>query len=418
MPQSANGSCISGAAAVGRLSFRSIAAHKVRLLLTVLAVILGTAFIAGSLMFTAGLSRTFDSLVDGEMKNVDAVVSASPSPHEGSSGGADGQSTGSQSRNSGDTAETVAGGQATRAGEDATRAPADRAAGQPQAPSNRRISDDDLRRIQQMPGVSQVNIADQVQAVAATASGETLKSAPAPTMLQPFYNGEESVKGETHIIDGAAPTAAGEVAINASAAETHGVKVGDRLKVVTSRNQDEVTVTGIYDSDIETGGFIGLSVAAETFKEKFLQSGEPRTLYVGSAPGTTADELVDRLAAEFPYSVQTGEEVSEELSAEISKALSFVSYFLIAFGLVGLLVGTFIIANTFSMIVAQRMREFALLRALGVSRGQLTASVVFEAAVVGVLGSALGVLAGMGLVKAIYAVLESTGAGLPGAGSS
>ena len=112
-------------------------------------------------------------------------------------------------------------------------------------------------------------------------------------MLQPFYDGEESVKGETHIVDGAAPTDTGDVAINASAAEAHGVKVGDRLKVVTSRAQDEGTVTGIYDSDIETGGFIGLSVAADTFKEKFLQSGEPRTLYIGAAQGTTAAELPD-----------------------------------------------------------------------------------------------------------------------------
>lgn len=416
MPKRTKGARVSGAAAVGRLSLRTIAAHKVRLLLTVLAVVLGTAFIAGSLMFTAGLSRTFDSLVDGEMKNVDAVVSASPSPHGGTSGGGDAQSAGSQPRNSGATPGAAGEGQVISEEPDGTGAPGDRAAAQPQTPSTRRIGGYDLRRIQEMPQVSQVNIADQVQAVAARENGETLNSAPAPTMLQPFYNGEESVKGETRIVDGAAPTDTGDVAINASAAEAHGVKVGDRLKVVTSRAQDEVTVTGIYDSDIEIGGFIGLSVAADTFKEKFLQSGEPRTLYVGAAQGTTAAELVDSLAAEFPYSVQTGEEVSEELSAEISKALSFVSYFLVAFGLVGLLVGTFIIANTFSMIVAQRMREFALLRALGVSRGQLTASVVLEAVVVGVLGSALGVLAGMGLVKAIYAVLESTGAGLPAGG--
>lgn len=415
MPQSTTGSRFSGAAAVGRLSFRTIAAHKVRLLLTVLAVVLGTAFIAGSLMFTAGLSRTFDSLVDGEMKNVDAVVSASPSAHGGVSEGGGSQSAGGQSPNVGDMPETVGGGQTSSQSAEATGA-APEPPQQSQAPSSRRITDDDIRRIQEMPGVSQVNIADQVQAVAARATGETLESAPAPTMLQPFYDGGDSVKGETHIVDGAAPTAAGEVAINATAAEAHEVKVGDRLKVVTARAQDEVTVTGIYDSEIETGGFIGLSVAADTFKEQFLQSGEPRTLYVGAAPGTTAEELVDRLAAEFPYSVQTGEEVSEELSAEISKALSFVSYFLVAFGLVGLLVGTFIIANTFSMIVAQRMREFALLRALGVSRGQLTSSVVLEAAAVGVLGSALGVLAGMGLVKVIYAVLESTGAGLPAGG--
>ena len=272
MPQSTTDSRVSGTAAVGRLSFRTIAAHKVRLLLTVLAVVLGTAFIAGSLMFTAGLSRTFDSLVDGEMKNVDAVVSASPSPHGGASEGGGSQSVGGQSPNSGDMPETVGGGQTSTQGAEATGA-APEAPQQSQAPSSRRITENDIRRIQEMPGVSQVNIADQVQAVAARANGETLESAPAPTMLQPFYDGGESVKGETHIIDGAAPAAAGEVAINASAAEVHEVKVGDRLKVVTARAQDEVTVTGIYDSDIETGGFIGLSVAADTFKEKFLQSG-------------------------------------------------------------------------------------------------------------------------------------------------
>src|SRR5699024_11260615 len=86
------------------------------------------SFIAGSLMFTAGLSRTFDSLVDGEMKNVDAVVSASPPPHGGTSGGGDTEPTGAQQRNSGPTPEPVGEGQAISEMPDATRAPADRAA--------------------------------------------------------------------------------------------------------------------------------------------------------------------------------------------------------------------------------------------------------------------------------------------------
>ena len=93
----------------------------------------------------------------------------------------------------------------------------------------------------------------------------------------------------------------------------------------------------------------------------------------------------------------------------IRDALSFVQYFLVAFGLIALLVGTFIIANTFSMIVAQRLREFALLRALGTSPRQLTRSVVLEAFIVGIFGSALGVLGGMGLVAIISAVLNNMG---------
>ncbi len=96
--------------------------------------------------------------------------------------------------------------------------------------------------------------------------------------------------------------------------------------------------------------------------------------------------------------------------------LSFFTYILLAFGLIALLVGTFIISNTFSMLVGQRTREFALLRALGMSRPQLTCSVLVEAAVIGVVGSALGILAGMGLVSLIVAVMEAFGLGFPNAG--
>ena len=93
----------------------------------------------------------------------------------------------------------------------------------------------------------------------------------------------------------------------------------------------------------------------------------------------------------------------------MSSALKFINYFLIAFGLIALLVGTFIIANTFSMIVAQRTKEFALLRALGASRRQITNSVVVESAIVGLLGSIVGVVAGMGLVAIIKAVMSAKG---------
>lgn len=140
----------------------------------------------------------------------------------------------------------------------------------------------------------------------------------------------------------------------------------------------------------------------------------------GTSPDTLASQVSDSLAADHPalgdVDVKTGAQVGEEQAAQIDEALSFVNYFLIAFGLIALVVGTFIIANTFSMIVAQRMREFALLRSLGVASRQLTVSVVFEAVIVGIVGSLLGVLAGIGLTQVIYAVIGSTGAGLPNTG--
>ena len=111
--------------------------------------------------------------------------------------------------------------------------------------------------------------------------------------------------------------------------------------------------------------------------------------------------------------MQTGAEVRQEFEDTINQGLSFLNYFLVAFGLIGLLVGVFIIYNTFSMLVAQRLRELALLRAIGASRRQLTRSVMAEAAVTGLVGSAIGVLAGFGLAQLIFLVLEALDLGIP-----
>ena len=111
--------------------------------------------------------------------------------------------------------------------------------------------------------------------------------------------------------------------------------------------------------------------------------------------------------------VQTGAEVRDEQLAEIQQALKFVNYFLLAFGAIALLVGTFIIYNTFSMIVAQRLRELALLRAIGASRGQVGRSVVLEALIVGVIGSAIGLAAGIGLAYGLRSLLNAFDLGLP-----
>lgn len=366
---------------MARISLRSIGAHKVRLFLTVLAVVLGTAFIAGSLMFTASLSKTFDSIVDAQMKEVDAVVSVTPPSSE-----------------SGPSASGEEGGQPM--------------ASQP----NATLKAADIDALTKMPEVGRMNLADQTQAVIATADGETINTGGAPLVVTPFYTGSESVMGSNELTEGRKAKGQDEVVINSEAAESHNIGVGDSLTIVTNSGRTDVKVTGIYKAETATGGFIGIGVEPSVFGKKY-KPGQPSIVYVSAAEGTSQDQLLSAVKAKFPqYYAMTGEDVSAEVSKEIGKALSFVTYFLVAFGLVGLLVGTFIIANTFSMIVAQRMREFALLRAIGVSRKQLTSSVIFEAFVVGVIGSALGVIAGMGLVKVIYAILEAVGAGLPAGG--
>ena len=133
-----------------------------------------------------------------------------------------------------------------------------------------------------------------------------------------------------------------------------------------------------------------------------------------AAQGKTQSDLRDEIAAAFPdLKVQTAADVQAETKAEVESALSFLTYFLLAFGAIALLVGTFIIYNTFSMIVAQRVRELALLRAIGASRGQVSRSVVLEAVVVGVIGSVLGFAGGVGLAYGLRALLNAFDLGLP-----
>ena len=132
---------------------------------------------------------------------------------------------------------------------------------------------------------------------------------------------------------------------------------------------------------------------------------------------TDAAALTRDVAAAFPdLKVEAGSKLADEASERVSSALSFVNYFLIAFGLIGLLVGIFIISNTFTMLVTQRMKEFALLRALGASRRQLTASVLLEAFIVGLIGSALGVITGFGLSQGLFMLLDAMSISMPGDG--
>ncbi|WCZ35978.1 Macrolide export ATP-binding/permease protein MacB [Corynebacterium heidelbergense] len=345
--------------AMRRISLRSIAAHKVRLGLTILAVVLGTAFVAGSFMFTASLSKSFDGIVQDSLSSVDAVITP-------------------------------------KDGQGAVLPPGT------------------LEKISSNPAVGKVNVSGETTVVVADENRHALSTGGAPTQVSPYYEPDETVGKPVPIVQGASPKKPDEVVVNDAAAKAHGISAGDKLLIVDPMGKRSVTVSGVYSTNVNGGGYIGIGMMPEAYLKNYAQGGMVSRLYVSAKPGTDQPQLLEALRKDCPEAkVRTGPEVSEELSGKITKALSFINYFLIAFGLVGLLVGTFIIANTFSMIVAQRMREFALLRALGVSRGQLTTSVVFEAIVIGLLGSLLGVLAGVGLVRLIYAGMEAFGAGLP-----
>ncbi|NLG54816.1 MAG: FtsX-like permease family protein [Rhodococcus sp.] len=348
-----------------KVSLRNLAAHKVRLVLTVLSVVLGTAFVTGSFVFTDTLRHTFDSIFSQEAQGVDVRVSAEQlNPHSPQS-----------------------------------------AAGVPL---------ETISVLESLPNVRAVVPAASGQVVLLDEQGVAVQTGGAPSLGVNYVPPEQSLGRVDTMVSGRAPAAVGEVAINEGAAEKSGLEAGDSTEIlVPARGVIEVTVTGIYDIELDSGGFIGVAFSADQAWELFTDGAHVDHVDI-AGDGIAPDELRDTVAAAFPdLQVQTGEEVRDEVRAEMSQALDFVNYFMLAFGAIALLVGTFIIYNTFSMIVAQRLRELALLRAVGASRGQVGRSVVLEAVVVGVIGSVLGIIAGIGLAYGLRGLLNAFDLGLP-----
>lgn len=342
-----------------KVALRNLAAHKVRLFLTLLSVVLGTAFIAGSFVFTDTLQSSFDNIFAGQAKGVDVRVS----PKERQSLG---------------------------------------------------IPNEDVEKIKAMDEVR--SVAPSVNGpVVLIKDGKAVQTGGAPTFGTSYLPPEQAVAEPDKFLQGVPPSQPGEIAINEGGASRAGLHVGDKTTVlVPSKGNIDVTVTGIYDLPSNTGGFINLLFADTQARQLFTDGQHVGFVDIAAKPGVVADDLRDEIAKMLPtYKVQNGDQVREDMKKEVGDALKFINYFLLAFGSIALIVGTFIIYNTFSMLVAQRLRELALLRAVGASRGQVGVSVVGEALVIGIIGSALGLLAGVGLAFGLSALLNAFDLGLP-----
>ncbi|WP_166984680.1 ABC transporter permease [Canibacter zhoujuaniae] len=345
-------------AALRKVSIRNLLAHKVRLLLTVLAVVLGTAFVAGSFIFTNTLKGAFDEIVSSNFDGIDAVVSSSD-------------------------------------------------AGVPlDAAWREKIAAD--------PEVKRAAILSTTPVVIANSDREQLRTSGAPVHVAPYYDATDAVSHVATVVTGAAPHGTQEVAVHEADSDRFNIKIGDELILIDSDARRDVTVSAIVTTEVRPGGAFTVYMDAPAYIESYLPNGVAGQLGVS---GKHADSLVEHLTETYPqFTVRSGADLAAETTDRVTTALSFINYFLLAFGLIALFVGTFIIANTFAMIVAQRQREFALLRSIGTSQRQLTRGIVFEAILVGVFGSILGVAAGFGLVRLILAGMAAAGMELPNTG--
>lgn len=351
---------MSSTSAMRRVSLRNLAAHKVRLALTLLSVVLGTAFVAGSFVFTDTLQSTFNGVFANVAKGVDVQV-------------------------------------------------------QPEDSGGSGVPLSDVDKISSLPGVRAVEPAIRGPVVLVAADGKPIQTGGAPSVGAAYAPPASQLGDPTEFVEGVPPTAAGEVAINEGAATKGDLTVGSSTRVlVPAVGLLDVAVTGIYATPTDTGGYVGVLMDPAQAAEVFTDGEHVQAVDIAADSSTTPAELRDEVASALPgFEVQTGDEVRAETQANLDTALKFVNYFLLAFGAIALLVGTFIIYNTFSMIVAQRLRELALLRAIGASRRQVSRSVLLEAAVVGLIGSVIGLVSGIALAIGLRNLLNALDLGLP-----
>ncbi|WP_296393934.1 FtsX-like permease family protein [Williamsia sp.] len=355
------------APAMRRVSLRNLAAHKVRLVLTVLSVVLGTSFVAGSIIFTATISSAFDGIFDKVAVGVDTRLSPK-----------DSQSTGID--------ESVI------------------------AQLNSRKAELGINRI--VPRYS-------APVTIAKADGTALQTGGAPSIGTAFLPQDEVLSPtESKLYPGGrAPVGAGEIVLNKSAADKAGLTVGASTKLVVARGgstPQTVKVVGLVDLPGDTSGYVNVQLQESVAKQELSDGSRAAYVEMSAVPGVSAQQLSDRIASALgdDYKTQTGAQVRQQEKDNVNQFLDVFNYILLAFAAIGLIVGTFIIYNTFSMIIAQRVRELALLRAIGASRRQITRSVLLEAFVVGLFGGAIGLGIGIGLAAILKAITSST-SGLP-----
>jgi putative ABC transport system permease protein len=349
--------------AMTSISLRNLRAHKVRLALTVISVLLGTAFVAGSFVFTDTLRKSFDAIVQTSDKDIDARV---------------------QARH-------------------------DYGAGVPVSA---------VAAIDRVPGVAAAQPQVSGDLVLVDDKGKRISTGGAPSVGSD-WNGRKLVHDGPTMVSGHAPQRAGQIVINDGAASKYHLTAGEQVKVVVPNAAvTTARIVGVYQVSFDTGGYLGARFTRAQAMALFTDGAHYNAVDVAAAKGVSENTLAARLAAAVPddLKVKTGDQVRKDDTHGITSALSFVTYILLGFGIVALLVGTFIIYNTFSMIVAQRQRELALLRAIGADRRQVRRSVLLEAGLIGVFGSALGLAGGIGLAYGLHALLDALKLGLPSGG--
>ena len=351
-----------------KVTIKGLLAHKLRLVLTALAIVLGVTFVSGTFVLTDTLQNTFTVLFGNIYAKVDFQVR---------------------------------GAAQLGAGANATRNP---------------LPESLLTTVRGVPGVSAAEgeVTGYAQFVAR--DGKAIATSGAPTLAVAFDPDQQI--SPLHLVAGGPPTTSDDVVMDAGTAQKYGFGVGQTVRILSAAGPPRTfTIAGITEFGT-ANNLAGATLAAFTLptaQALTQETGQLDAINVVTAPGADKAAVQRAIARALPPRVEvvTGQTVVNENTSSVNQALSFFSTALLVFAFISLFVGAFTIYNTFSIIVGQRTRELALLRIVGASRRQVFGSVLAEAAITGlissVIGLGLGVLAALGL----QALLRGFGVTLP-----
>lgn len=350
-----------------RAAFKSLLGRKVRLLMSTFAIVLGVGFVTGSLIFGDTLNRSFTALFSSTVGDV--VV---------------------RPAGSGDSL----------------------------APSTVTLPASLEKKLAAVDGAARVDGNIGYLGVYVIGENGQPVGGNGPPALGGNYTDAPAGHGLAglQITDGRPPQQEGEIALDSVTADNAGYEVGDTVPLVTTTKSPELDVELVGIVGFPEGGSLNGATFTvfdtETAQELFL-GGENafHDYWVTAEEGVSQEQLRDDVAEILPdeFEAVTGDEAADEAATELIEQLSFITTFLLIFAVIALVVGSFLIVNTFSILVAQRSRELALLRALGASRRQVKRMVLFEAFVLGVVGASIGLGLGVLLFLGIRALFGQFG---------
>lgn len=349
-----------------KISLRSLASHQLRLLLTVLAVVLGVAFVSGMLMLTNALNRTFTDIFASSAQDV--LVQPQPAVD-------------------------------TDLGPEGAAAPL-------------LLDDAAVATVAALPGVAAASGGINANGAYVLDSAGDVVGAVGPPALAVAWSDDPQLSRAT-LVSGEPPVGELDVVVDRDTFDLLGIPLGGALTVLTPGGQVGTTLVGTFQFG-ETGGLAGATLTAfrpDTAQRLFAEPGRWQFIDVATAPGSTDEQVAEEVRAALggDYLVQTRAEQVDSSANALQQGLGFLNTILLGFAGIALFVAAFLIFNTFSMLIAQRTKEMALLRAIGATQRQILGSVLIEALLLGVIAGVVGVLVGYGLALALQAGVGALG---------